>query len=268
MWRRLTATVLSFFAIGAIAVGAGRAVGAITQDRVATPTGDIVITPLAHASLQIAFGSHVIQVDPWSLADLAHARPADLVLITDADAGAHHLDAAAIAKVRKHEAPIVIPASGRSKVPEGTVLQNGERRAFGAVDIEAVAAYDLLAGEPFHAKGVANGYVITLGGTRLFIAGVTECVPEIRALRNISVMFVPMNLPNGRMTAAAAAECVRTVKPAIVYPYHYDQGYIRRRSEGGRVESPPDVLRSLDELARLVQPDAIELRRGAWYPTP
>ncbi len=134
MWRRLTATVLSFFTIGASAVGAGRAVGAVAQDRVATPTGDIVITPLAHASLQIAFGSHVIQVDPWSMADLAHARPADLVLITDADAGAHHLDAAAIAKVRKHEAPIVIPASGRSKVRRSAMTKSraSTRRAANA----------------------------------------------------------------------------------------------------------------------------------------
>jgi L-ascorbate metabolism protein UlaG (beta-lactamase superfamily) len=262
MGRRFAATVLSLAAIGALATSAA------AQDRLTTPTGDIVITPLAHASVQIVFGTHVIQVDPWSVADLAHARPADLVLVTDADAGAHHLDAAAIAKVRKHDATVVIPASGQARLPDGIVLRNGERRAFGAIDVEAVPAYDLTAGEPFHAKGVANGYVITLGGTRVFVAGVTECVPEIRALRNIAVMFVPMNLPNGRMTAAAAAECVRTVKPAIVYPYHYDQGYIRRRSDGAGVESPPDVLRSLDELARLIQPDGIELRRGAWYPAP
>ena len=256
---------------------------AAAQDRFPTAGGDITITPLAHASVQIAFGNRTIQVDPWSGADLSSARPADLILVTDADAGAHHLDRAAIAKLRKPGAQVIMPASGQPQLPDGVVLKNGERRdiALGggantragtdgasslSIGIEAIASYDLKPGEPFHQPGQANGYVVTIDGKRLFVAGVTECVPEIRALTRIDVMFVPMNLPNQRMTPGAAAECVRAVKPAVVYPYHYDQGYIRRRNNPAEAASPPDVLQTVDEFVRRLQPDGIEARRGAWYP--
>ena len=261
----LAATVLSLMAIATLASPA-----LVAQNRVATASGELLITPLAHASVQIEMSGRVVQVDPWSAADLDRARPADLVLVTDADAGGHHLDNAAIAKVRKHGAPIVMPASGRAKVADGVVLNNGDTREFANLQVEAIAAYDLTPGEPFHAKGVANGYVVSTGGTRIYIAGVTECVPEVRALRHITVMFVPMNLPNGRMTPAAAAECVRTIAPAVVYPYHYDQGYIRRRSDGVNLASPADILRTLDVFADALQAgnslNHIEVRRGAWYP--
>lgn len=261
-WRqrgRPAATACLLLLAGPVMAGA--------QDLVRAPNGDITITPLAHASVQIEYGVHVVQVDPWSVAGLAGAKPADLVLVTDADAGAHHLDRTAIAKVRKHGAPVVIPASGRAHVPDGIVLNNGEQRTFAAMRVEAIAAYDLSPGEPYHPKGEANGYVLTIGGARIYIAGVTECVPEMRSLGRLDVMFVPMNLPNGRMTPSAAAACVRALKPRVAYPYHYDQGYIRRRSDPA-ARTPPEILQSLDEFAALVQPDGIEVRRGAWYPAP
>ena len=240
------------------------------DDRVAATGGTISIRPLAHASAQIEFAGKVIQIDPWSSARLDMAQPADLILITDADAGAHHLDPKAIARLRKPGAPIVMPASGRAKVPDGVVLANGEQREIGGVVIEAIAAYDLIPGDPFHAKGVANGYVITLGGKRLLVAGVTECVPEIRALKNIDVAFVPMNLPHARMTPAAVADCLRTLRPAVAYPYHFDQGYIARLSGRGAPPQPnqPTAADTVKQLAEAVKGDHIEVRLGDWYPQP
>ena len=78
------------------------------------------------------------------------------------------------------------------------------------------------AGQLFHTKGRGNGYVLTMGGKRIYIAGDTECTPEMKALKNIDVAFVPMNLPY-TMTPAEAAECVKAFAPKIVYPYHYNQ---------------------------------------------
>src|SRR4029450_4048068 len=102
-------------------------------------------------------------------------------------------------------------------------MANGERATEGGVTVEAIPAYDIIQGPPEHPKGKSNGYVITLGGTRIYVAGVTECVAEVRALKNIDVAFMPMNIPLKRMTPPAAAECVKAIAPKIVYLYHYDQ---------------------------------------------
>ena len=155
--------------------------------------GDIEITPLIHASVQIEHAGPVIQVDPWSAGDLSRAKRADLILISD-DVG-HHLDLKAIQQLRKPGAPIIIPANGKSRVPDGVVLANGRSTIAAGVRVESVAAYDIKPGPPEHPKGEANGYLITLGGKRIYLAGVTECVPELQALKNIDVVFMPMNIP-------------------------------------------------------------------------
>ena len=194
---------------------------AIAADKVPATGGDITITPLIHSSIQIEHAGTVIQVDPWSLGDLARFKKADLILITD-DPG-HHLDVKAIQQLRKPGAPVVIPEVGKAKLPDGIIMANGERATEGGVTVEAIPAYDIIPGEPSHPKGKSNGYVITLGGRRIYVAGVTECVAEVRALKNIDVAFIPLNVPLGRMTPAAAAQCVKAIAPKIVYPYHYDQ---------------------------------------------
>ena len=132
----------------------------LAEERLASKSGDIVILPMAHASVRIDFGGRSIYVDPWTGANLAAAPKSNLIVVTDADNGAHHLDPAAVTQLRSPGGIVVIPASGSSKVPDGTVLGNGASRRFGDVTVEAVAAYDLTPGEPFHAKGAANGYVL------------------------------------------------------------------------------------------------------------
>ena len=151
-----------------------------SSDRIAADGGDIVITPIVHSSVQIEHAGTVIQIDPWSEGDLSLAKPADLILVTD-DPG-HHLDPAAITQLRKPGAPVVLTATAHERFPDGFVVANGERGEFAGVSVEAVLAYDMTPGQPFHPKGEANGYVVTLGGKRIFVAGVTECVPEIRAI--------------------------------------------------------------------------------------
>lgn len=240
---------------------------ASAEARLRSTGGDIVLRPLAHASVRIDFRGRTLYIDPWSGANLSDAPVSDLILVTDADAGAHHLDPAALQRVRRSGGTVVMPASGRAKVPDGVVLGNGESRQFGEVRVEAIAAHDLMPGEPFHAKGVANGYVLTLGDRRVLVAGVTECVPEIRALRDIDVAFLPMNLPNGRMTPAAVAECVRSFSPKVVYPYHYDQGYIARLAGRGDPAGDSSAAASVRTLAAALQGVA-EVRDANWYPGP
>ena len=226
--------------------------------------GDIEITPFVHSSIQFEHAGKVIHVDPWSLSDLSKAKPADLILITD-DVG-HHLDPKAIARVRKPGAPVVIAANGKQAVPDGIVMGNGETREIAGVRVEATAAYDVTPGESFHPKGEANGYILTLGGKRIYVVGVTECVPEIRAARNIDVAFFPMNLPAARMEPAAAADCLAAMKPKVVYPYHYDQAWVRPVPAGGT--RPEPTTRGLKELTEALARHNIEVRIAKWYSQP
>lgn len=235
------------------------------EERFKTSGGDVVVQPLAHASVRVDYRGTVIYVDPWARADLTAAAPADLIVITDADAGAHHLDPAAILRLKKASTVVVTPASGRAKLPDAVVMANGEHRSVGDVEIEALAAYDIKPGAPFHEKGVANGYLVTIGGMRLLFAGVTECVPEISRLRNIDVAFVPMNLPNDRMTVEAAAACLTTIGPKVAYPYHYDQDYIARLSGRGRQGGAEQAERSVRDLAARLS-GRVEVRSANWYP--
>lgn len=223
--------------------------------------GDVTVTPLVHASVQIEHAGKVIHVDPWSVADLSTAKPADLILITDDPV--HHLDVKAIARLRKPGAPVVITGSGLKRVPDGIVMKNGEQREVAGIPIEAVAAYDLTPGEPYHPKGEGNGYIVTVGGRRIYFAGVSACVPEIKAVRNIDVAFFPMNLPVQRMEPADAVACIRAFRPRVVYPYHYDQDWVTRVNQGQPGGEP--TTRGLQELKTALAGDGIEVRLAGWY---
>jgi L-ascorbate metabolism protein UlaG (beta-lactamase superfamily) len=222
----------------------------------------ITITTFTHSDIQLEYGVKVIHIDPWSLSDLSKAKPADLILITD-DVN-HHLDLKAIARVRKPGAPIVIAANGQKQVPDGIVMANGETREVAGVKIEATPAYDVTPGESFHPKGEANGYIVTLGASRIYVAGVTECVPEVKAARNIDVVFFAMNVPAARMEPAAAIDCLAAIKPAVVYPYHYDQEWVRPVPAGGKRPTP--TTKGLTDLQNALSAHHIEVRVANWYP--
>ena len=229
---------------------------------VADSYGAITITTFTHSDIQLEYGNTVVHVDPWSVSDLSTAKPADLILITD-DVS-HHLDPKAIARVRKPGAPVVIPANGTSQLPDGIVMGNGETRTIAGVKIEATAAYDIKLGEPYHPKGEANGYIITLGGKRIYVVGVTECVDEVKNARNIDVAFFAMNVPLQRMEPEGAIDCLAIMRPKVVYPYHYDQDWVRAVKPGQA--RPQPTTRGLQLLKNELARRKIEVRLANWYP--
>jgi L-ascorbate metabolism protein UlaG (beta-lactamase superfamily) len=198
----------------------GVAAGA-TSEEFPTSGGGVRIAPVRHASLTIEGGGMVIQVDPWGASHYASAPAADLILLTH-DHG-DHLDLEAIAKLRKASTIVAGPAAVVEKVSGAVLLSNGETKNFGKWKVEAIPAYNLKRmrpdGKPFHPRGEGNGYVLSFADKRFYIAGDTEGTPQMRALKNIDVAFVCMNLPY-TMTPEEAADAVRAFKPKVVYPYH------------------------------------------------
>jgi len=230
--------------------------------------GTIEITPIIHSSVQLEHAGVVIQIDPWSAGGFSAVKPADLILITDTPA--HHLDMAAIKRLHKPGTSVVIPAAAMKEVPDGVVLANGQSRTFGAVRVDAVASYDLTPGAPEHPKGEANGYVVTLGGRRIYFAGVTQCVPELKALRDIDVAFMPLNIPPNRMSPAESSDCVKALKPKAVYTYHYDQDYTARLANPQAtlrgIPGGLTVAQSLQAFRDALRGQPVEVRSANWYP--
>lgn len=187
-----------------------------------TSAGDLKVTPIRHASMMIEAGGQVIHVDPWSQGNYSGLAKADVILITDIHGD--HMDAKAIDAIRKPGTKIVAPAAVAETVKDAQVLGNGQRTTVGTLSLEAIPMYNEKRGPSpgkfFHDKGRGNGYVLSYGGLRLYIAGDTEGVPEMRALQNIDVAFVPMNLPY-TMTPEEAADAVKAFKPKVAIPFHY-----------------------------------------------
>ncbi len=237
-------------------------------DSVPGASGSIEITPLVHSSVQLEYNGFVVQVDPWGPVDISHAKTADLILVTDSPG--HHLDPEAIGMLSDADTSVVIAENGLGRVPDGIVAINGEILKVAGVTVEAVAAYDIILGPPEHPKGDANGYVLSLGGKKFFFAGVTECVDEVKALEGIDVAFMPMNIPVGRMTPQAAADCTKILGPDVVYTYHYNQDWVRRLANpdfgGSTLPSGLSIPETLDAFENELAGSGIEFRRGNWYP--
>ena len=204
-----------------------------------TKAGALKITPIQHASMMIEAGGQVVYIDP-AQGSYDGMPSADLILITDIHGD--HLEPSLIAKLKKAGTTIVAPEAVAKTVTEATVLHNGESKTIGAWTIEAVPMYNLkrgpAAGQFYHDKGRGNGYIVTYGGLRIYIAGDTEGIPEMRALKNIDVAFVCMNLPY-TMPPEEAADAVKAFHPKIVIPYHYrgsDLSVFQKALEGTGIE--------------------------------
>ena len=213
----LLVSSLAFFASAA---GAEKR---FATDVLSTSLGDLVITPIGHGTLMFAFGGKVIHVDPWGkLADYGQLPKADLVLVTHDHPD--HLDPDAIRAVTRSGTLFFVNAASASQIPGSVVLSNGDARVWSGVTIEAVPAYNLVHkradGRPYHSKGEGNGYVLGFGDTRVYVAGDTENTPEMKALKNITCAFLPMNLPY-TMTPAMVADAARAFRPKMLYPYHF-----------------------------------------------
>jgi L-ascorbate metabolism protein UlaG (beta-lactamase superfamily) len=193
------------------------------KDAIKTAAGDLEITFIGHGSLMMKFGGKIIHIDPFStLGDYSKMPKADLILITHEHYD--HLDSAAIDKVRTKDTKIVLSEIGAGKLSGGIAMKNGDVRTLMGIKIEAVPAYNQVhkrdTGQPFHPKGQGNGYILTFGDKRVYIAGDTENIPEMKALRNIDIAFLPMNLPY-TMTPEMVVDAAQTFKPKVLYPYHY-----------------------------------------------
>src|SRR5262245_20364687 len=207
-----------WFGVIALVAGFGATIAA---DTIPANGGNIELTPMANAHVMIEFGGKVIHIDPSAMANLAGVKPADLVLITDIHGD--HMDPLAIDRVKKASTHYVAPAALADRFPGATTLiANGETKTVDGISIQAVGAYNLTRGPAarqfYHTNGRRNAYVLTLGRKRILFTGDTECTPEIKALTNIDVAFVSMNLPF-TMPPDEAASCVKAFKPKVVYPY-------------------------------------------------
>jgi L-ascorbate metabolism protein UlaG (beta-lactamase superfamily) len=195
------------------------------EDVVKTDANDLKITFIGHGTLVFTYSDNVVHIDPWSrLADYSMMPKARLILITHEHRD--HLDTKALAMLQDRQTSIVLTRACAEKVPGGIVMKNGDVKTIEGLTIEAVPAYNIVHkrpnGQPFHPSGAGNGYVVTFGRTRVYIAGDTENIPEMKKLKNIDVAFLPMNLPY-TMTPEMAADAARAFQPKILYPYHYGQ---------------------------------------------
>jgi L-ascorbate metabolism protein UlaG (beta-lactamase superfamily) len=243
LWLSLTGALL------VPAAGQARA-----ADSIPTDDGALKIFPVSHATLALQWKGQTVWVDPVGGAKAFQGLPSpDLILITHIHGD--HFSKETLAQPACSGAKLVGPATVVEQLPSdlrsrATALANGQSHEFSGMRVEAVPAYNLGADrQKFHPKGRDNGYVLTLGGKRIYLSGDTEAVPEMLALKNIDVAFVCMNLPY-TMTVEQAARAVRAFKPRVVYPYHY------RGSD-------------LEKFKELVSADSgIEVRLRDWYPKP
>ena len=221
-------------------------------DSFQTTRSQVIVQPIQHATLSLETESKLIYVDPSPASLFSGTSKADLILITDIHGD--HMDAQAISKLTKNGTTIIAPAAVAKTITQAKVLHNGEKTAWNEWQIEAVPMYNLQRGPApgkfFHDKGRGNGYVLTYGGKRFYIAGDTEGIPEMKALKDIDVAFIPMNLPY-TMPPEEAAAAVRSFHPKVVYPYHYRNGD----------KSKSDV----QKFASLLADSGIDVRLRDWY---
>lgn len=190
-----------------------------------TENGEILISPISHASFVMSAPGLVIWNDPVGGKALFDGQPAPgLVLITHEHQD--HFEPDTLTAIVGADTKLVVNPSVMEKLPAGlkakaTALRNGEKTTIGSVQIDAIPAYNTTEDrKKYHPQGRDNGYVLTVDGRRVYIAGDTEDIPEMRALKDIYVAFVPMNLPY-TMDIDQATSAVAEFKPAVVYPYHY-----------------------------------------------
>jgi len=194
------------------------------SDTIASQNGDIKIYPINHATLALVWQGKTVYVDPVGDAPAFQGLPApDLILITHIHGD--HFSVPTLNAVAGDKAKLACPASVVAQLPpnlasRATTMTNGQSQEFQGIGVEAVPAYNLTPARlSNHPKGRDNGYVVTMGGKRIYLSGDTEDIPETLALKNIDVAFVCMNQPT--MDVEQAARAVKAFKPKIVYPYHY-----------------------------------------------
>jgi L-ascorbate metabolism protein UlaG (beta-lactamase superfamily) len=210
-------------------------------DRFPTSTGELEITFLGHGSLLFTHGGKRVYVDPFTrVADYATLPKADIILITHEHRD--HLDPEALAAIRTDTTDVLCTARCTEQLQGGRIMGNGDSTCVQGLSVDAVPAYNIVhkreSGEPFHPRGHGNGYVIAFGDLRVLVAGDTENTPELKALKDIDVAFLPMNLPY-TMTPEMVADVAISIAPRILYPYHFGSTNTSRLVE--LLDGRPDI---------------------------
>jgi L-ascorbate metabolism protein UlaG (beta-lactamase superfamily) len=192
-------------------------------DKVNTSAGVVEIYFIGHGSLMFGINNFFIYIDPVRSSGSYEKLPkGDLILVTHEHGD--HLDPDLINNLRKDGTILLCNAKSAQSVFWAQTMKPGESKQIKAVTVEAVQAYNIKNvrpdGQAYHPKGDGNGYILNIGDKRFYIAGDTENTPEMKALKNIDVAFLPMNLPY-TMTPEMVADGARAFKPSILYPYHY-----------------------------------------------
>lgn len=192
-------------------------------DKVNTSAGVVEMHFIGHGSLMFKVNGFVIYIDPVRSSGRYDFLPkADIILVTHEHGD--HLDVKLINDLKKQGTLLFCNKNSTATVSWAMVMKAGDRQEINNIIIEAIPAYNIVneraPGQPFHPKGAGIGYLLTIGGKRFYIAGDTENTSEMKALKNIDVAFLPMNLPY-TMTPEMVADAARSFKPKILYPYHY-----------------------------------------------
>ena len=212
-------------------------------DQIVTSAGNVEMHFIGHGSLMFRLNDKIVYVDPVkSSGNYDNLPKADIILVTHEHYD--HLDVDLINVLKKSGTKILCNVAASVRVPGSVAMKAGDSQTIGNIAIEAVAAYNIVneraPGQPFHPKGTGVGYIIGFGGKKIYVAGDTENTPEMKALKNIYIAFLPMNLPY-TMTPAMVADAAKAFKPKILYPYHYGDT-------------------NTDEIVRLLKDTGIEVR--------
>ncbi|MDP2089408.1 MAG: MBL fold metallo-hydrolase [Flavobacteriaceae bacterium] len=226
-------------------------------DYIKTSKGSIIVQPVLHSSLILKWNQKTIYIDPYKELDIYKEYPnPSLILITDIHGD--HLNIKTLESLIDEKTIIVAPLAVKDKLPDELklktiVMNNGELKNILGVSIEAIPMYNLPESEQSrHIKGRGNGYVLKMDNKRIYIAGDTADIPEMRSLKKIDIAFICMNLPY-TMDFETAADAVLDFEPAVVYPYHF-------RGKDGFSD-----VEAFKSLVFEKNPD-IEVRLRIWYP--
>ena len=226
-------------------------------DQIETNNGELIIQPIVHGTVVLTWDGKTIYVDPYGGAEGFNglADP-DLILITDIHGD--HLDIKTLNSLNTSKAKFIVPPSVMDQLPEefkekALVMDNGDNIDYNGMNISAIPMYNLPEDETsMHIRGRGNGYVLSMGGKKIYLSGDTEDIEEMRSLTNIDIAFVCMNLPY-TMDINQAASAVLQFKPYIVYPYHY-----RGKEEMSDVRAFMNLVNAGNQK--------IEVRLRNWYP--
>jgi L-ascorbate metabolism protein UlaG (beta-lactamase superfamily) len=222
-------SIVALMCISNLAVGQTK----FQQDRIETTDGDLVITFIGHASLLMEWNGQTIYFDPSSReANFYELPKASMIFVTHHHGD--HCDPAALKAISIDNTKTFMSGLAHEKWNQGMILYPDQDININNIRIEVLPAYNLVHkrddGSPYHVKGECNSYIVTIGGKRVFVGGDTENTPEMKAMKNIDIAFLPMNLPY-TMTPEMVADGAKGFRPKILYPYHYGKSDLNRLKE-------------------------------------